>query len=259
VLAGVSLDNTSRKLAEHRLLEADARKDEFLAMLAHELRNPLAPLANALHVLQRRGSMDETDRRMMEMAVRQVRQLRRLVDDLLEVGRITRGKIELRREPMDVAAAVRAASESVGEPFAVRGQRLALLLPPEPVRVVADPARIAQVLGNLLNNASKYTPEGGSVSVEVRNEADAVVIRVSDDGIGLEAEKIPLLFELFSQIDATIDRSQGGLGIGLAMVRRLVELHGGSVVAESPGLGRGSTFTVRLPRVHGDAVPAAAG
>ncbi len=259
LLAGVSVDNTSRKLAERRLLEADARKDEFLAMLAHELRNPLAPLANALHVLQRRGSLDGTDRRMLEMAGRQLRQLRRLVDDLLEVGRITRGKIELRRESVDVAAAVRAAAESVGEPFAVRGQRLALMLPPAPSHVFADPARIAQVLENLLNNASKYTPEGGSVVVEVRDEPDTVVIRVRDDGIGLEAAKIPLLFAMFSQIDATIDRSQGGLGIGLAMVRRLVALHGGSVTAESPGLGRGSTFTVRLPRGGGEeAAPAEA-
>ncbi len=248
LLAGVSVDNTSRKLAEHRLLEADARKDEFLAMLAHELRNPLAPLANALHVLRRRGGLDVTDRRMHEMAERQLRQLRRLVDDLLEVGRITRGKIALQREPMDLVQAVRASAESVGESFAARGQRLALLLPPAPVRIVADPARIAQVLENLLNNASKYTQEGGSITVEIRDGTEAVEVRVSDDGIGLEADKIPLLFELFSQIDATIDRSQGGLGIGLAMARRLVALHGGTVAAESAGLGHGSTFSVRLPR-----------
>jgi signal transduction histidine kinase len=248
LLVGVSVDHTSRKLAEHRLLEADARKDEFLAMLAHELRNPLAPLTNALHVLRRGRTDDASARDMLAMAERQLRQLTRLVDDLLEVGRITRGKIVLRIEPLRIADAVKAAVESANPVVERRGQRLEVSLPSEPLAIDADPTRVAQVLENLLINASKYTPEGGCIRVEARTAGDAAEIRVIDDGIGIEADQIPFLFDLFSQIDATIDRAQGGLGIGLAMVRRLVELHGGTVSADSPGLGRGATFTVRLPR-----------
>jgi signal transduction histidine kinase len=235
------------KRSERRLIEADARKDEFLAMLAHELRNPLAPLANALHVLGRSPGLAEGDRAMLAMADRQLRQLRRLVDDLLEVSRITRGKIALRCEPVDVDAAVRGAVESVAAQVAQRGQRLELSLPTAPARIVADPVRVAQVLENLLNNASKYTSEGGSIRVEVRDGTNEVEIGVADNGIGIEPDKIPHLFEMFSQIDATIDRAQGGLGIGLAMVRRLVELHGGRVAAHSTGLGHGATFTLWLP------------
>ncbi|MFM1990834.1 MAG: hypothetical protein RJA99_3791 [Pseudomonadota bacterium] len=235
-----------RVLAEQR--DSEARKDEFLAMLAHELRNPLAPLANALHVLRRSASLGADARDVLAMADRQLHQLRRLIDDLLEAGRITRGRIALRREPMPVAAAVRAAVESTAGLRDARRQRLGLALPDATLRIVADPVRVAQIIGNLLDNASRYTPEDGSIRVEAHDAGDAVEIRVVDDGIGIEPSQLPFLFEVFSQIDATIDRARGGLGIGLAMVRRLVELHGGTVRAESAGRGRGSSFSVRLPR-----------
>jgi signal transduction histidine kinase len=257
LMTGVSLDNTPRKLAEHRLLEADARKDEFLAMLAHELRNPLAPLTNALHLLGRSDSLADRERGVLAMADRQTRQLRRLVDDLLEVSRITRGKIALQCEPMLVGKSVYAAVESVSAELEHRGQRIELALPESPARVLADPARIAQVLENLLNNASKYTPRGGTIRIAVTDGPDEVEVRVTDTGVGIAADKIPFLFELFSQIDTTLDRAQGGLGIGLAMVRQLVVLHGGRVSAESRGLGEGASFVIVLPRHRAPSVPAA--
>ena len=229
------------------LAEADRRKDEFLAMLAHELRNPLAPLTNALRLLARGSDNHEQDEAAVAMAERQTRQLKRLVDDLLEVSRISRGKIELRPEPVLVGSAVHAAAGSVGTMLAERSQRLEIVVPPDPVRIVADPARMAQILENLLTNASKYTPEGGSIRVEIHARTGDVEIRVIDDGIGIAPDMMPRLFELFSQVEATLDRSQGGLGIGLALVRRLAELHGGSVAAYSAGLGKGAVFTVRLP------------
>lgn len=229
------------------LAEADRRKDEFLAMLAHELRNPLAPLTNALRLLSRVVEPSRQEGVAVAMAERQTRQLRRLVDDLLEVSRISRGKIELRPERVLVGGSVHAAAGSVAQMFAQRSQRLEIHVPPDPVWIVADPARMAQILENLLTNASKYTPEGGSIRVEVEARAGGVEIRVIDDGIGIAPDMLPRLFELFSQIEATLDRAQGGLGIGLALVRRLAELHGGSVAAASAGLGKGAVFTLRLP------------
>ena len=259
--AGIVWDVTETRRLIESLQQADARKDEFLAMLAHELRNPLAALTNALRLLSH-GQPDGArqpgnERKMLDIAERQVRQLRRLVDDLLEVSRITRGKIELRPERVRVQDAVRDAVEVLAAEIEQRGQRLALRLPDSPVHVFADPARMAQVLENLLNNASKYTPEGGLIRIDVedlpasgRSGASEVVIRVADNGIGIAPEELPRLFDLFTQVDATLDRSQGGLGIGLAMVKRLAEMHGGSVSAASPGRGRGATFTVRLPRAE---------
>lgn len=242
-------DVTEQVLAVEELRQADRRKDEFLAMLAHELRNPLAPLSNALRLLERSGENGPSSGELIAMAERQARQLRRLVDDLLEVSRITQGKIELRFESVDVAAAARHAIESVGPECGARRHRLSLKLPPEPLRVRADPARLAQILENLLHNACKYTPDGGNIRLEVAARGAEVELRVVDDGIGVDPDKLHTLFVLFSQIDATLDRAHGGLGIGLAMVRRLAELHGGTVAAHSDGPGRGSCFMVRLPRL----------
>ena len=245
---GMMWDVTEHQQMVERLRQTDERKNEFLAMLAHELRNPLAPLTNALRLLERTTPVTDSGRTALTMAQRQTQQLRRLVDDLLEISRIKRGLIKVRPEPMSIGAAVHAAVESVAPMVEQRAQAITVHVPPAPVRIQADPARIAQVLENLLTNASKYTPEGGAIRIEVEPEANAVAIRVIDNGVGIEPAKIGDLFEVFHQIDTTLDRSQGGLGIGLALVKRLVELHGGTVTAESQGLGKGATFTARLPR-----------
>ena len=245
-------DVTEQVRAVEGLRAADARKDEFLAMLAHELRNPLAPLTNAHRLIERAELLTDTGRAALAMAQRQTHHMHRLVDDLLEISRVSRGKIQLKCEPMMVATTVYHAAESVAPAIAARGQSLRVAVPEEPVQIVADPVRIAQVLENLLTNASKYTAEGGSIRVEVEHWPREVEIRVVDNGIGIEPGRIADLFELFSQLDATMERSQGGLGIGLALVKRLVELHGGSVVAASAGKGKGATFTVRLPRTSAD-------
>lgn len=244
---GVVWDVTEQVRVIEILREGDRRKDEFLAMLAHELRNPLAPITNALALLERSEPLTGRGRQALGLAQRQTRQMQRLVDDLLEVSRITRGKIELRCEALSVQAAVHAAVEAQLSGIEERRQTVSVALPERPIRIVADPARISQVLDNLLANARKFTPEGGAIRVEVEALADAVELRVIDSGIGIAPEKIGQLFELFQQLDVTLDRAQGGLGIGLALVKRLVELHGGSVRADSAGVGQGSTFAVRLP------------
>jgi PAS domain S-box-containing protein len=253
-------DITERKRIEMRLLEreaklrdADRRKDEFLAMLAHELRNPLAPLTNVLRLLGRSAALGESEQGLLAVAERQRAQLARLVDDLLDVSRITRGKIALRCEPMSVPSAVRDAIESVRSGIEARGQRVGLELDGRPADIVADPARIAQILENLLHNASKYTAAGGTIRVVVAERDDTVEIRVEDDGIGIDPANLERLFEPFAQLDTSLERSTGGLGIGLALVRRLAELHGGTAAAASEGLGRGARFSVRLPRRAVDA------
>jgi PAS domain S-box-containing protein len=245
-VATIARDITERKRSEAALREADRRKDEFLATLAHELRNPLAALSNALHALRlgKDAALQEGARRVME---RQLTHLVRLVDDLLDVSRITTGKIELRRERVALPAIVDAAVETSQALIEQRGQRLTVTLPDTPIVVDADPTRMAQVLANLLNNAAKYTDRGGHLALTVRRERDEAVITVEDDGIGIAPEMLPRLFEIFSQAHPADERSQGGLGIGLSLVRALVRLHGGSVAAHSDGLGRGSRFTVRLP------------
>jgi PAS domain S-box-containing protein len=247
-VCGVVSDVTDAETMVQSLREADRRKDEFLAMLAHELRNPLAPLVTAQQVIARSGSLGQTERAALAIAQRQARQLARLVDDLLEVSRITQGRIGLRPEPMRLADAVTGAAESAGPEIAARGQTLVLRMPAPTPRVVADASRIVQVLGNLLNNASKYSADGGEIRVEVAADGDDAVVSVSDDGIGIAPERLDAIFELFAQEDATLDRSRGGLGIGLALAQRLAAMHGGSVRADSAGHGRGSTFTLRLPR-----------
>jgi PAS domain S-box-containing protein len=245
-MLGVTYDITERKASEQRLLEADRRKDEFLAMLAHELRNPLAPIRNSFALLDREALTDR-GQQALRFSQRQLRQLTRLVDDLLEVSRVTRGMIELRPEPVMVQHVVYAAAESVAASLQERSQRIVFQMPEQPVRLVADPARLAQIVENLLANASKYTDAGGEITVRVGTTDDSVTIDVQDTGIGIAPADLPQLFNLFFRVDTAIDRSRGGLGIGLALVKRLVELHAGTVSAHSEGLGHGSVFTVRLP------------
>jgi PAS domain S-box-containing protein len=229
------------------LREADHRKDEFLAVLAHELRNPLAPIRSAIGVLRISGEHDPAVERMIGIMSRQVDHMVRLVDDLLEVSRITRGKIELRQEPVAVADVVRSAVETSRPLIDAAGHRLGLAIPPEPLTVAGDPMRLAQVVANLLNNAAKYTAPGGRIQVTVRCEAEQAAILVQDNGMGIPADMLPRVFDYFTQVGRQTDRTPGGLGIGLALVKRLVEMHGGSVTARSEGEGQGSEFEVRLP------------
>jgi PAS domain S-box-containing protein len=273
MVGGIAIDITELKETEHvlraseaRFREADARKDEFLAMLSHELRNPLAPIRNALEILRWAGAAraaagvappPEKIAAAIEMMDRQVGQMVRLLDDLLDVSRISRGRIALRKERTALAAVVRQAVDGARGLCAELGQELVVRLPGTPVVLDADPARLAQVLGNLLSNASKFTDRGGRIELEVERlagEPPAVELRVRDTGIGIPAEELPRVFELFAQVDRSLDRSEGGLGIGLALVRRLVEMHGGEVEARSAGPGAGSEFVVRLP-VAGEAAP----
>jgi signal transduction histidine kinase/ActR/RegA family two-component response regulator len=235
-----------REKSEAALREADRRKDEFLATLAHELRNPLAPISNAAHILHMspQGSSLEDARNIIE---RQVRHLARLVEDLLDVSRITRGKVELRRRRVDLSAVVVNAVETSQPLIAERGHEFALELPRESLPVDADPTRLAQVISNLLNNAAKYTPRGGRLSLAAAREGNMVAIRIKDDGIGIESTMLPKIFDMFVQVDNRLERATGGLGIGLTLVRHFVELHGGSVHAASGGPQRGSEFTIRLP------------
>jgi PAS domain S-box-containing protein len=244
---GSVVDLTERREIEQALREAAARKDEFIAMLAHELRNPLAPLANALALLRRTGTPSEVGAAMLELAHRQCRQLGRLVDDLLEASRITRGLIELKPRSVDLALLARQSVEARMSGIEEKAQTIDCRFPDGPATIVADPARIVQVLDNLIANAQKFTPHGGRIWVELQPRDRGWELAVRDDGVGIELQQQGRLFEMFSQIDATLERSQGGLGIGLALVRRLVELHGGTVVAHSDGTGRGSTFRVWLP------------
>jgi PAS domain S-box-containing protein len=245
LIGGMAIDITERKCAEDALREADQRKDEFLATLAHELRNPLAPIRNALEITRVTGGGE----RLRDMMERQVNHMVRLVDDLLEVSRLTRGQIELRKERMDLASAVRSALETSRPLIEAAGHHLTVSLPAEPLVVDADPVRLAQVFGNLLNNAAKYTEHGGRIELSAEREAHEAVVRVSDTGVGIPADMLPRVFEMFTQVDRSIGRSQGGLGIGLALVANLVRMHGGQVDASSAGPRQGSVFTVRLPLV----------
>ncbi len=246
-LIGISRDITDRKAAEETLKEADRRKDEFLAMLAHELRNPLAPIRNAVQVLRLLGPASPKQNWAQDVMDRQVQQLTRLVDDLLDVSRITRGKVKLQKEAVDLATVVGRAVETSRPLIESRRHQCVVNLAPEPIWLQADPTRLAQVLANLLNNAAKYTAEGGRVLLTTTREGHEAVIKVRDTGMGIPAEMLPHVFDLFTQGERALDRSQGGLGIGLTLVRSLVELHGGSVQAFSAGPDQGSEFVVRLP------------
>jgi PAS domain S-box-containing protein len=253
---GSVIDITERREAEEALKESGRRKDEFLAMLAHELRNPLAPIRNAAQVLKLLGSPGVDQRWALGVIERQTQHLTRVVDDLLDVSRITQGKIALRREPIELAAVVQRAVEGCRSAIDERGHRLHLSVSTEPVRVEGDLTRLVQVVGNLLHNAAKYTPERGNIWLEAGAEDDHAVVRVRDDGVGVPGELLPHVFDLFTQADRSLDRSQGGLGIGLTLARRLVELHGGRVEARSDGPGHGSEFVVVLPRLEGAAASA---
>jgi PAS domain S-box-containing protein len=254
------LEQQNREMAA-----ASRQKDEFLAMLAHELRNPLAPLRNALQIVKLGGNKPHAEqlRAMME---RQLLHLVRLVDDLLDVNRITRGKIELRRERVALPAVIENAVEASGPHIEAGKHQLTVSLPPHVLHVEGDLMRLAQVVSNLLNNAAKYTPPGGQIWVTLAHEGGAAVIRVKDSGIGIPHEMLTQVFEMFTQLARSSERTQGGLGIGLTLVKRLVEMHGGTVQAESAGLGHGSEFSVRLPllgmqkrHVEGSGQPAPAG
>ena len=233
--------------AEEALREADRRKDEFLAVLAHELRNPLAPIRYAVAMARKEGRPGTERLQAQAIIERQVEHMGRLLDDLLDVSRITRGTLILRRSTVDLAAVVAAAQESARPLIESRSHALVVQLPGEMLRLVADPVRLAQVLANLLINAAKYTDRGGRIELEARRKGAELIIAVRDNGIGISAEMMPRVFTLFAQASPALERSEGGLGIGLALVRGLLELHGGSVTAHSGGVGQGSEFLVRLP------------
>ena len=242
--AAVAIDNAQ---LYRELRDADLRKDEFLATLAHELRNPLAPIRNGLQVLRLSGTENGTVAEARTMMERQLSQMVRLVDDLLDVSRITRNKLDLRRQRVALAAVVQSAVETSRPLIEQLRHTLSLTLPPDPVHIDADPVRLAQVFSNLLNNSAKYTEPGGRIWLAAEVSGHEVAVRVRDTGLGIPAEALPRIFEMFSQVDRNMERAQGGLGIGLTLVRRLVELHGGKVEARSDGPSRGSEFTVRLP------------
>ncbi|HYG64811.1 MAG TPA: PAS domain S-box protein, partial [Thermoanaerobaculia bacterium] len=250
----VARDVTDRKQAEEALRaamealrEADRRKDEFLALLAHELRNPLAPIRNGLQVMRLAAGDAQAIARSRDIMDRQLSHLVRLVDDLLDVSRVSRGKMELRRSRVLLADVVSSALEIVRPAAKAAGLELTVSLPPQPVYLDADLTRLAQVFGNLLHNSVKYTEPGGHIWLTAAQEGGQVSVVVRDTGIGIPAFALPTIFEMFSQVDRSIERSTGGLGIGLSLVKGLVEMHGGTVEAASPGEGQGSTFTVRLP------------
>jgi len=244
---GTAHDITDRKLAEEALKDADRRKDEFLATLAHELRNPLAPIRNSLHLLRLSGDLSPALTQVREIMERQVNHMVRLIDDLLDVSRISRGKIELRKESVELATIVATAVEANHQLIEGAGQQLALSLPAEPIYLDADPVRLAQIIGNLLNNAAKYTPSGGQIWLAAHVDAGQAVFSVRDNGLGISPEMLPRVFDMFAQLDSTISRSQGGLGIGLTLTKSFVEMHGGRIEARSDGPGLGSEFVVRLP------------
>lgn len=241
------IDITRRKQMEQALKESDRRKDEFLATLAHELRNPLAPIANALEILKQATDDPPLQQQAREAIERQLSHLVRLVDDLLDVSRITRDKLELRKSRVDLVATVHHALETCG-PLATGAElRIETRLPDGPVWLEADPVRLAQIFNNLLNNACKYTGKGGTIWLTAEERGDEVTVSIRDSGIGMPADKLESVFVMFEQVPGASPQATGGLGIGLTLVKRLVELHGGTICAYSEGEGQGSEFVVRLP------------
>jgi PAS domain S-box-containing protein len=245
---GACTDVTERRAAEETLKEADRRKNEFLAILAHELRNPLAPIRYAASVAKRAGGTAEQRQRANEVIERQAAHMARLVDDLLDVSRITRGAVELRKSRIELTSVIAAAIEAVRPTIDAKRHTLTVDLPKEPVRLVADPARMVQVFANLLTNAAKYTDPGGWIELRAVQDGEEVVVTVRDNGIGIAPETMPHIFTLFAQGGVTLERSEGGLGVGLALVEGLVTLHGGTIEARSEGRNQGSEFIVRLPQ-----------
>lgn len=245
------LEDLTLRLSQKRaaLERADRAKSELLSMLAHELRNPLGTISNALQVLRLRDESDETSRRTIEAAERQVLHQALLIDDLLEASRVTRGEVELQCEDLDLTNLVRETAEGHREALREAGLKLDLELPEEPLPIRGDALRLSQVVSNLMDNAAKFTPAGGSVGVRVGRAEDGrrAVVRVRDSGAGIPAEELPFVFEVFAQGDHSLDRSRGGLGVGLAVVKGLVEMHGGEVEARSEGAGKGSEFELRIP------------
>jgi signal transduction histidine kinase/CheY-like chemotaxis protein len=257
--ARTAADLIERLRFEQALKEADRRKDEFLATLAHELRNPLAPISNAVQLLRHMGSSDPELIWNREVIERQVGQMARLLDDLLDVGRITRNKLELRKSQITLSSVVRSALETSRPLIDEAHHELTVTLPVGSLYLEADPVRLAQVFSNLLTNAAKYTPEGGRIRLSAERQGHEVVVSVTDTGIGIVPDMLPHVFEMFSQTKGALERSQGGLGIGLWLVKTLVEMHGGSIEAHSDGPDQGSEFVVRLPldvkNIVPDAVP----
>jgi PAS domain S-box-containing protein len=254
----IARDITSRKEIEAALKEADRRKDEFLATLAHELRNPLAPIRNAVQILKAKGSPDPELQWGREVIDRQVQVMARLLEDLLDVSRISRNRLNLRKERVELVTVVEAALETSRPVIEAGSHELTVTLPPEPIHLEADPLRLAQVFANLLNNAAKYTEEGGRIQLRAERQGSDVIVSVKDNGIGIIAEMLPRIFDIFAQSPRALLRSPGGLGIGLSLVKGLVELHGGSIEARSEGADRGSEFVVRLPVAVATPLPAAA-
>jgi PAS domain S-box-containing protein len=244
---GVTVDVSSQKQAEESLRESDRRKDDFLALLAHELRNPLAPLRAGLELLRRHASASDDHVATRDMMQRQLTHLVRLIDDLLDIARVNRNKLRLARRRLRLSEAIQHAIETV-QPLVAEGQHeLIVSLPDEPILLDGDLTRLAQVFANLLANSARYTPRGGCIVVSAALEGEQVVVKVSDTGIGIPAHALPTIFDMFSQVERSLESEHGGLGIGLALVKGLVEMHGGSVAAASGGRGKGSTFTVILP------------
>jgi two-component system, chemotaxis family, CheB/CheR fusion protein len=246
---GTVEDITARKEAEAALEESARQKDEFLAVLAHELRNPLAPIRTALELMRLAAGNPAVREKAHTVMARQLKQLVRLVDDLLDVSRITRGKIGLHRERVDVGAVIQNAVETSRPFIEAAGHDLTVTLPPEPVYIDADPTRLAQVFANLLNNAAKYTDSSGAIHLAAERHDNSVTVRVRDTGIGIPADMLSHIFEMFTQVDRSLERTHGGLGIGLTLAKRLVEMHGGTIEARSEGAGCGSEFIVQLPAV----------
>jgi signal transduction histidine kinase/ActR/RegA family two-component response regulator len=249
-VAFVFRDITESKLNEQELREADRRKDEFLAMLAHELRNPLAPISAGSELLQMVRLDESQVRQTSEIIGRQVRHMNNLIDDLLDVSRVKRGLVELDNTALDMRHVIAEAVEQAGPIIQLKRHRLALHLPPDVMMVLGDGKRLVQIVTNILNNAAKYTPEGGNIALQAEVLNDVVLLNIKDNGVGMPPELLSRVFDLFTQAERTSDRSTGGLGLGLALVKSLVELHGGTVKANSEGAGKGSLFTLRLPRMQ---------
>ena len=251
-MVGINIDITERKSIDLALREADRRKDEFLAMLAHELRNPLAPIRNAVQILKANDSDPAHLKTALDIVERQVSHMTRLVDDLVDVARLTQGKIALKKEIVELATVVADAVDLARPIISQRGHKLTIELPQQPVLLHVDGVRLSQALGNMLTNAAKYTRPGGKIALTGANGGDEIIIAVQDNGVGIAPDMLAQVFDLFTQSERTLDRAQGGLGIGLALVKRLIEMHGGEVEARSAGIGRGSEFVLRLPHAHAD-------
>ena len=236
--------------ADEALRLADRRKDEFLATLAHELRNPLAPLRSALQIMEMAGSKDPQQARLISMMERQMNVMVRLIDDLLDVARISSGKVTLQRRRIDLRSVAEVAIEAATPAIVAAGHHLEVDMPGQPAYVMGDATRLSQVIGNLLNNATKYTPPGGDIHLGLAIGDDAIVVAVRDNGAGIPSAVLKHVFDMFAQVNRTLDRAQGGLGIGLALVRRLLDMHGGTIEAQSEGIDRGSVFIVKLPRLR---------